>query len=235
MKNRKSDLHLTHGVLSFYVLLFLASARGGGSESTGQTTLDKPATAITVPSEITVPLKEIPVWEVTNERIRASFLRGQYAYVRALSKGEVLPGKRPEFTSDAPLYGQESFPNVVAGSGRSSPFSFALDCSQKGGDYDLLYFDEDRDEDLTNDKLRKPSRELDSLIRRSSSVKEVYFEPVRLTFDFGLAAGGRSNCCRVCGRTETASRNSVSSPPTSMRANSRSEAYRIRQSSAMST
>jgi hypothetical protein len=142
-------------------------------------------------NEITVALKDIPVWEVTNQRVRASFLRGQYAFVRPLQKGMDLPGKRPEFTSDAPLYGEVSFPGAAADSRKSGRHIFALDCSRKGGDYDLLYFDDNGDEDLTNDKVRKPSPESDRLARRSSSLQETYFEPVKVVLDLG--PGGRQS------------------------------------------
>ena len=137
------------------------------------------------PGEKVVALKEIPVWELANERVRSSFLRGQSASVRVLEKGMVLPVKFPEFTSDAPLYGQVSFQNLASGSRKSDRCFFAVDSSRKGGDYDLLYFDDNGDGDLTNDKPRKPSQEANSVVRRYPSIKETYFEPVTMTFDFG--------------------------------------------------
>jgi hypothetical protein len=160
-----------------------------GSEPAGRTATDGQTTAATPPHEITVALKETPVWELANEGVRASFLTGQHAYVRALGRREVLPGKRPEFTSDAPLYGEVSFPNAVSNAGKSDRITFALDCSRKGGDYDLLYFDENGDADLTNDKVRKPSKESQHLASRSPSIKETWFEPLEMAFDFG--PGGR--------------------------------------------
>lgn len=134
--------------------------------------------------EMTVALQEISVRDLANERIRESFLRGQYSWIRA-QKGIVLPVKWPSFSSDAPLYGQVDFRNLAPGERKSDQFYFALDSSVKGGDCDLLYFDENGDADLTNDKPRKPAPQWSSLSRRSSSFKETYFDPVTMTFDFG--------------------------------------------------
>jgi len=132
------------------------------------------------PRAITVALKEIPVWELANERIRDSFLRGQPTVVQ---KAKPPQGTYPAFQSDTPLFGDIQF---SAGKWRRS-FRYALDQSQAGGGYDLLYFDDNGDSDLTNDKPRKPAPEAGRLARRSSGVTETYFEPVAVTFDFGAA------------------------------------------------
>ena len=135
------------------------------------------------PKEITVALKEIPVWEVTSARVREPFLRGQYAVTQ---KHKLLPMtcKCPEFISDAPLYGMINFPEAAPDSRKSVTY-FAIDSSVKGGDYNLLYFDDNRDGDLTNDKLRRPFPPADYLARRSSSFQETYFEPVQVKFPSG--------------------------------------------------
>jgi hypothetical protein len=135
------------------------------------------------PDEITVAVQEIPVWEIASEQVRNEFLSGQHTSVR---KTEYPAAKYPKFTSETPLYGQAGFPNVARGSRRSGSFTvFALDCALKGGYYDLLYFDDNGDGDLTNDRPRNPLQESDKLVRRSTSFQEVYFEPVQVTFDFG--------------------------------------------------
>jgi hypothetical protein len=147
-----------------------------GAATAGQTT--------TAPSqEITVTLKEIPVWEVENARVRDSFLRGQYTVVQKDKPPAKV--KYPEFTSDSPWYGQVSFSNVAPDPRSSRTVFFALDSSVKGGDYNLLYFDDNRDADLTNDKLRRPGPESDKLARRSSSPQETFFEPVQVAFRSG--------------------------------------------------
>ncbi len=134
------------------------------------------------PQEIAVPLKEVPVWEVTNPRVRESFLRGQGARVQKDSR---MPGKYPEFTSDSPLFGVLSFPRATPDPRKPFRILFALDSSVKGGDYNLLYFDDNQDTDLTNDKLRRPAPKSDDMARRSPSIKETFFEPVQVTFPSG--------------------------------------------------
>jgi hypothetical protein len=186
MENRKSALrHLCGGILLSCSLLSPVSALLYGQEKAGQAAQSDQATPPPAPKELIVALKEVPVWELANERVRESFLRGQYAPIRVLEKGMVLPVKWPQFTSDAPLYGQVSFQNLASGSRKSDQFYFALDSLQKGGDYDLLYFDDNGDGDLTNDKPRKPSKEVNGVVRHYPSIRETYFEPVTMTFDFG--------------------------------------------------
>ncbi len=185
MEKRKSDRrHVNARILLSCVLLLLAFAGVNGSEPAEPTAKDSQATAAAPANEITVALKDIPVWEVANERVRSSLLRGQYAHVQ---KDKFPAGKYPAFTSDAPLYGQASFRGAVVGSRRHEGFQFALDCSQKGDDYDLLYFDDNGDGDLTNDKPRKSTPESGRLGLGNPSLKETYFEPVRVTFGPGGA------------------------------------------------
>jgi hypothetical protein len=130
-----------------------------------------------------VALKEIPVWEVP-EHVRASFLYGHYVS-RAKEK---LPNvKYPALKSYTPLYGDARFRSMGGTTGRPEHFYFALDRSEMGGAYDLLYFDDNADADLTNDTLRRPlAKPPEGLIRRSSRIREeTYFELVKVPFDFG--------------------------------------------------
>jgi hypothetical protein len=183
MEKRKGDRrHVYAGIALSCILLFLTSVPADGSESAGQTAQSRQAAGAAPPSKITAALKEILVWDVANERVRGLFLGGQYAHVQ---KGKFPAGEYPEFTSDAPLYGQVSFPGAVVGSRRTNSLQFALDCSQKGGNYDLLYFDDNGDGDLTNDKPRKPAPHAQRLGRGNPSLKETYFEPATVTFNFG--------------------------------------------------
>ncbi len=184
MRNWKSALsHAGGGILLSCVLLWVVCARVNGSEPAGQTTQDSQTAAATPPNEIAVALKEIPVWEVANERTRQSFLRGEHAYI-AKDKGRFPAAKYPQFTSDTPLYGTTSLTLPVKAAYRSGRLTLALDSSQKGGDYDLLYFDDNADGDLTNDKPRKPAQALDNLIQHFPFLKETFFEPVTVTFGF---------------------------------------------------
>jgi len=165
-------------LLGACVAVLLAS--GVPRVAPGATEQGQAATA--PPKEIAVALKDTPVWELSNPRVRESFLRGQYARVQ---KDNRTPGKYPEFTSYSPLFGQASFSRATPDARKPLRILFALDSSVKGGDYNLLYFDDNQDGDLTNDKLRRPFSKSDDLARRSSSVKETYFEPVQVTFPAG--------------------------------------------------
>lgn len=184
MRNRKSARkHAGGGILWFCILLLSGSAFVRGSEAPAG---KSPPTASTPSQEIVVALKEIPVWDVTNPRVREAFLRGQFTNTQKDRPQPMV--KYPKFTSDSPLYGFVDFPNAVPNARQSRRiYYFALDSSVKGGDYNLLYFDDNRDEDLTNDKLRHVSPESDKLARRSTSVKEIFFEPVQVPF---RSAGG---------------------------------------------
>jgi hypothetical protein len=186
MKNRKSDLgHIGRAILLSCALVFPASAVVRGGDTPGQTPKSDQAATAAPPSEMAVPLKEIPLWEVANERVRQSFLRGQFGAMAAWHKGQVQRAKYPEFASDAPFWGIVRFLGPAPGSPESPVRHFALDGSRKDGDYDLLYFDENTDGDLTNDRPRKPAPELDRLARRLASTTETFFEPVTVTFNVG--------------------------------------------------
>ncbi|MEN6427497.1 MAG: hypothetical protein ABFE13_19255 [Phycisphaerales bacterium] len=139
-----------------------------------------------VQSEVTVAMTEVPVWEVS-ERARDSFLRGAYAHVQTTRQGSYT---YPQFKSATPLYGQVSFPGVTHDSGRSPSFWIALDHSQGTADtYDRLYFDANGDQDLTNDPPLKARTDVPAaLAQKYSSIREqIWFEPVKITFDFGPA------------------------------------------------
>ncbi len=180
MEKRKGDhRYVSAGILLSCTALLLASAGTVGSEPAVQTTTDGRTTAATLPHEITVALSEIPVWELANEWVRQSFLRGQHAPVHPIEKERLLG---MQFVSDAPLYGQVSFLNPASGSRQPECFYFAADTLRRGGDYDLLYFDGNGHADLSDVKPRKPARQLDRLTRRIPSVTETFFEPVTAMF-----------------------------------------------------
>ena len=180
MEKRRSDRkYVRVGILLSCILLLFASADLDASEPAGQAPQNSQAIAATPPNEITVALKEIPVWEIADERIREAFLRGQYAPVHPVEKEKLLGMK---FVSDVPLYGQVSFPRPVSGLGGSKYFYFALDTSRQGGAYDLLYFNDHGGADLSDEKPRKLAPQSDRLIRHVSSVKEMFFEPFTATF-----------------------------------------------------
>lgn len=138
------------------------------------------------PGEVIATMKEIPAWEV-GERARGTFLDGSYGSVQEQKQGGCT---YPDFKSETPLYGQVHFQSVAGNAGSSPTFFLALDHSEGKADvYDLLYFDENADRNLTNDPPHRARQDLpEALARKSLSIREqVWFEPVKLTFDFGPA------------------------------------------------
>ncbi len=178
MKNRKSDLiHAAGGILLSFILPLFASTLAFGQEARG---VAGPAPA--APSkEIVVDLKKVPVWEVASERVRRLLLRPNYA-ARETEKAPQV--KYPQFTSGTPLYGKTESSRLAT---RRS-VNFALDCSRPGGDYDLLYFDENDDGDLTNDRPRRPSKEVADRLTSLGASWETYFELVTVLLDLGSGA-----------------------------------------------
>ena len=161
-------------------LILAVALCGRGNAGAGEETQQGAA----VQGEVTVAMKEVPVWE-PGEELRDSFLRGTYAHVQATRQGSYAC---PEFKSATPLYGQASFPGVARDAGRSPTFWLAFDHSEgKADTYDLLYFDANGDEDLTNDPPLKARKDVPAALaqRYSSNGEQTWFEPVKVTFDFG--------------------------------------------------
>ncbi len=135
------------------------------------------------PGPTVVALKEIPVWELANEEVRESFLRGRYA---PLSQGRQAGIQYPPLVSDAPWSGTVDFADGAGTADAPRVFyHFVLDCSQKGGDYDRLYFGDNGTTDLRDSKPRKPRTDVKGMAQRIASLKETYFEPVQVTLNFG--------------------------------------------------
>jgi hypothetical protein len=179
MEKRKTDHRHVHvGILLSCILPLFPSASVDASEPAGQAVKDRQTTAPAPPNETTVALKEIPVWEVASERVRRLLLRPSYTAREAEKAPQV---KYPPFTSGTPLYGKTESSRLAT---RRS-VHFALDCSRPGGDYDLLYFDENGDEDLTNDRPRRLSKEVTQRLAAQPSLNETYFELVKVLLDFG--------------------------------------------------
>jgi hypothetical protein len=132
-------------------------------------------------------LVEGSVFEL-NEELRNDFVRGQYALCSKQREGAAKT--YPAFKSGKPLYGAVHFSGRAAESKSPVRYYFAVDESGgTGKGYDTLYFDRDGDLDLTNDKpLMAIKNPPDGILRRSSSIeKQVCFDNVELTFDFGSA------------------------------------------------
>jgi hypothetical protein len=185
MEKRKSDRkHVYAGILLSCVLLLLTSAGASGLEPTGPTAKDGQATTAAPPNEMTVALKEIPVWQV-HGRVRGSFLAG-------LPSLENLQGdpriRYPALKSGAPLYGRipEWYLPAASRGGDGNDqggLAFVLDRSaDKPKSYDLLYFDENADGDLTNDTPRKVLKDAPAGLSSKDDlpVAQTWFESVKL-------------------------------------------------------
>ncbi len=154
-------------------------------------------------------LGEVSVFDVGE--VFRNFLRGQSTFC---NNRLYRPIKYPAFKSEKPFYGRISFAGSSTEFHAPGGYHFALDESAGTGKaYDRLYFDLNRDLDLTNDtplaSLQNPPKW--ALLGYSSVEQEVCFDSFEITFDFGTASeraieimprltinqGGHSELCFV--------------------------------------
>lgn len=136
------------------------------------------------PRGFVVPLKVTPLADISERARSSTFARGDSVFLQS----QKSPGcKYPESVSEAAFYGKANFQDAVNRAGqRCTDFHVALDCSQKGGDHDLLYFDENGNADLSDDRPKRILKDPPAgLAGSSSSYKETCFEPVTVPFDDG--------------------------------------------------
>lgn len=131
-------------------------------------------------TKLIVPMEEVSIRDV-NERVRYSFLIGDYARTEPVSDPDV---NYPNLKSATLLYGRVRFTGGDAGT--SWNMHFALDHSEGKPDaYDLLYFDENGDFDLRNDAPRRPLKDLNGLPEaHSADMGWIWFEPVKVSLHF---------------------------------------------------
>jgi hypothetical protein len=99
--------------------------------------------------ELVFPLKEVSVFEI-DTNLRGYFVRGQEAKCSGNPCSAV--SAYPVFVSKKPLYGSVRFPGQDHLDRSGPEYFFALDESKgTGTGYDLLYFDANRNRDLTDD------------------------------------------------------------------------------------
>lgn len=122
-----------------------------------------------------------------DEEISRYFLRGQDIYCKHPT-GYARPGQYPNFHSSKPLRGTICFARIPVVSPHRNFYHLVIDESAgTGTGYDLLYFDQNGDGDLADEKalraLKDPPK---ALLRQYSSAKlQVCFESFEMTFDFG--------------------------------------------------
>jgi hypothetical protein len=116
------------------------------------------------------------------EPVRSRLLLGQYAP----ECGDVpLPGVTyPEFKSDRPIYGAITFDMSIFDPQAGIRYCFAVDESGgTGTGYDKLYFDLNRDSDLTNDA--PVTRVQDTPAGMPGGRDTISFETIRVGLDYG--------------------------------------------------
>jgi hypothetical protein len=128
-------------------------------------------------------LKEISAFDVP-ESIQSHFASGQYVECRTEPNEQVK--LYPHFTSAHPLHGALVL-GTQAGRHRAGPcYQFALDESAgTGRGYDRLYFDTNRNGDLTDDGSRTPRADVAQKARLgpSSSTGDVWFDLLAVGLD----------------------------------------------------
>ena len=129
-------------------------------------------------------LREVSVFEQGAD----NFLRGQTGLCQDKPFAEVR--RYPACVSKKPLYGSVRFAPDYGQTNGGMLFYFAMDESQgTGKGYDRLYFDLNRDLDLSNDPVVMPQRHPPgrASLGYSSIKKQVIFDLLTINFDFGPA------------------------------------------------
>jgi hypothetical protein len=160
---------LTAGGVMLLCLLLVSIAFGNKEES----------------EQLVFNLEEISAFDV-DEQIVRRFVRGQFGVCNEQPEADV--GTYPTFKSDRPLYGSVRFGSEYDEENSVVQHHFALDESTgTGKGYDRLYFDLNRDLNLTNDTpltpLQNPPNR--ALLTYSSIKRQVCFDYLEVNFDFG--------------------------------------------------
>jgi hypothetical protein len=130
------------------------------------------------------PLREVSAFEEGG----SAFTQGQQGPCQDKPFPEVKA--YPHFTSQKPVYGSVLFHERKGATNSSLYVYFAVDESQgTGKGYDRLYIDRNRDLDLRNDPVLKPTSERlpGAELRWSNIRQQVLFENLTLNFDCGSA------------------------------------------------
>ena len=144
----------------------------------------------TAEKEAVFDMKEVSVFDEAKDDRSFGLLRGQYAECKSEANKEVKA--YPKLKSERPLYGTVKFDPKLSDPKSGMDFYFALDESGgTGKGYDRLYFDLNRDLDLTNDPVLKPMKDPPSAVAVPSGDKQVVFDYLSVQFDYGPKVGAR--------------------------------------------
>lgn len=132
-------------------------------------------------------LDEVSAFEI-DEQLRGRFVRGQLGDCGEQPNADVRA--YPAFKSGKPLYGSVRFASEYGEKDSGIQYHLAIDESTgTGNGYDCLYFDLNRDLDLTNDTPLVPLKSPPdgALLKYSSIKQQVCFDYLNVDFDFGSA------------------------------------------------
>jgi len=177
---KKTDLpqFVSSGSLVLLCLLLMMIAFGCEKKAEGVSSKGKT-------EGLAFNLNEVSVFEL-EEQLRREFVRGQRGECSEQT-GEVVK-VYPAFKSAKPLYGSVPFAREYGDKNSGVQYHFALDESAgTGKGYDRLYFDLDRDVDLTNEKPLLPWKDppAGASLSYSSIKQQVCFNCLSIDLDFG--------------------------------------------------
>jgi len=138
------------------------------------------------PSEVVFDLNEIAVFQIEDDRLRAYFSSGQWASCREDPCSTVKT--YPALVSQKPLYGSIRFPRQDAFNRSGVEYVFALDESKgTGTGYDRLFFDGNRNRDLTDDTPLVPQTPppIHSIQKWKDIEQQVIFSCLSIAFEGG--------------------------------------------------
>ncbi len=132
-----------------------------------------------------ITMKAVPISGL-DQSLARDFVRGRA--FRCQSE----PAKNktyPTFQATDILYGHLTIQDARPPSGQRPPFYFALDKSSGDGDYDLLYMDQNCNDDLTDDPVLKPLKPAPNnfLYGYGGTAQETCFASVKIPCEFGPA------------------------------------------------
>ena len=169
---------LRFATAGFLLLAVLPLGQAADSPATG------PGQPPTAGGDQTFALEEVSVFDL--DEYMTELRLGQYDRCRETADARVT---YPKLRSEHPLYGAVGFPRVPPGAGGA--YRFVLDESGGTGQgYDRLYFDLNRDGDLTNDKSLTARKDPGRTLLGFQNMQQVCFEPVTVELPFD-ARGSR--------------------------------------------
>ncbi|NQT04323.1 MAG: hypothetical protein HQ580_20020 [Planctomycetes bacterium] len=130
-------------------------------------------------------LEEISIFDI-DEQIVGRFVRGQVSVCEEQPQADVET--YPAFKSDKPLYGSVWFAGEYGNKYSGIQYHFAIDESEgTGKGYDRLFFDLNRDLDLTNDTLCQSLQNPPDGVELDYEwiEQQVCFDYLNVSFDFG--------------------------------------------------